>query len=209
MAATRNNADWESVRVDYCAGQMSIREIARKHDVAESYVRRKAKENGWERDLTEKVSERVRSKLVRTNERATNAHDEVRTNRRTDEEIIEAAAETAVQVVQIHRRDVRHGRLICAALFAELQDTSANREIIAESIDSETQDDSSPTRRNQMMKAISLPTRARAMLDLSAAMKNLVAVERQAFSLDSKDDKDKTGKTVVMNMSRTRSNPDE
>lgn len=208
MAATRNNADWEAVRVDYCAGQMSIREIARKHDVAESYIRRRAKENGWERDLTEKVQERVRNKLVRTDERTPNARDEVRTTKRTDEEIIEAAAETAVQVVQVHRRDVRNGRLICAALFAELQDTSANRELIAECIESETQDDTSPTRRNQMLKAVSLPTRARAMLDLSAAMKNLVAVERQAFNLDDKQDK-QDGKTVVMNMSRRRSNPDE
>ena len=113
-----------------------------------------------------------------------------------------------MQVVQIHRRDVRNGRTICAALFAELQDTSANRELIAECIESETHDDLSPTRRNQMMKAVSLPTRARAMLDLSAAMKNLVAVERQAFNLDDKQDK-QDGKTVVMNMSRRRSNPDE
>ena len=100
---------------------------------------------------------------------------------RTEAEIIEAAAETAVQVVQIHRRDVRHGRAICAALFAELQDTSDNREIIAECIDSETQDDLSPTRRNQMMKAISLPTRARAMLDLSAAMKTLLRSSARRF----------------------------
>jgi len=208
MAASRNNADWEAVRVDYCAGQMSIREIARKHDVAESYIRRRAKENGWERDLSGKVQERVRSKLVRTVERTPSAQEEVRTTKRTDAEIIEAAAETAVQVVQIHRRDVRNGRTICATLFAELRDTSDNREIIAECIESETQDDTSPTRRNQMMKAISLPTRARAMLDLSAAMKNLVAVERQAFSLDDKQDK-QDGKTIVLNMSRRRSNPDE
>lgn len=197
--------DWEAIEAEYRSGTISNAELGRKYDVSESYIRKRAKEGGWSKDLTAKVQAAVRDKLVRAVVRSDNA----RTNSRTDAEIIEAAAETAVQVVQIHRRDVRHGRLICAALFAELQDTSANREIIAESIDSETQDDSSPTRRNQMMKAISLPTRARAMLDLSAAMKNLVAVERQAFSLDSKDDKDKTGKTVVMNMSRTRSTPDE
>lgn len=193
--------DWEALEVDYRAGTASIRELARKYDVSDTAIRKKAKADGWERDLTEKVQERVRSKLVRTEVRTLNAREPVR----TEAEIIEAAAETAVQVVQIHRRDVRHGRTICAALFAELQDTSNNRELIAESIGSETQDDLSPTRRNQMMKAISLPTRARAMLDLSAAMKNLVAVERQAFSLDDKDDKDKTGKTVVMNLSRRRS----
>lgn len=197
--------DWKAIEAEYRSGTISNAELGRKYDVSESYIRKRAKEGGWSKDLTAKVQAAVRDKLVRAAVRSDNA----RTNSRTDAEIIEAAADTAVQVVQIHRRDVRHGRLICAALFAELQDTSANREIIAESIDSETQDDSSPTRRNQMQKAISLPTRARAMLDLSAAMKNLVAVERQAFSLDSKDDKDKTGKTVVMNMSRTRSTPDE
>lgn len=192
--------DWEALGVEYRAGAVSVRELARKYDVSEGAIRKKAKANQWERDLTEKVQERVRSKLVRSEVRTTNA--------RTEAEIIEAAAETAVQVVQIHRRDVRNGRMICARLFAELQDTSANREIIAECIESETQDDTSPTRRNQMMKAISLPTRARAMLDLSAAMKNLVAVERQAFSLDDKQDK-QDGKTIVLNMSRRRSNPDE
>lgn len=197
--------DWEAIEAEYRTGTVSNSELGRKYDVSESYIRKRAKEGGWSKDLTAKVQAAVRDKLVRAAVRSDNA----RTNSRTDAEIIEAAAETAVQVVQIHRRDVRHGRLICAALFAELQDTSANREIIAESIDSETQDDSSPTRRNQMMKAISLPTRARAMLDLSAAMKNLVAVERQAFSLDGKDDKDKAGKTIVLNMSRSRSTPDE
>lgn len=196
--------DWEALEAEYRAGAASIRELARKYDVSDTAIRKKAKADNWERDLTEKVQERVRSKLVRTEVRTPNAREPVR----TEAEIIEAAAETAVQVVQVHRRDVRNGRLICAALFAELQDTSANRELIAECIESETQDDLSPTRRNQMLKAVSLPTRARAMLDLSAAMKNLVAVERQAFNLDDKQDK-QDGKTVVMNMSRRRSNPDE
>lgn len=193
--------DWEAIEAEYRSGTVSNSELGRKYDVSEGAIRKRAKALGWTKDLTAKVQTAVRDRLVRAEVREANA----RTSSRTDAEIIEAAAETAVQVVQIHRRDVRHGRTICAALFAELQDTSANRELIAECIDSETQDDLSPTRRNQMMKAISLPTRARAMLDLSAAMKNLVAVERQAFSLDDKDDKDKTGKTVVMNLSRKRS----
>ncbi len=196
--------DWEAIEAEYRSGTISNAELGRKYDVSESYIRKRAKEGGWSKDLTAKVHAAVRDKLVRAVVRS----DSARTNSRTDAEIIEAAAETAVQVVQIHRRDVRNGRLICAALFAELQDTSANSEIIAECIESETHDDSSPTRRNQMLKAISLPTRARAMLDLSAAMKNLVAVERQAFSLNDKTDK-QDGKTIVLNMSRTRSTPDD
>ena len=196
--------DWEAIEAEYRSGTISNSELGRKYDVSEGAIRKRAKAQGWTKDLTEKVQTAVRDKLVRSEVREVNA----RTSSRTDAEIIEAAAETAVQVVQVHRRDVRNGRLICAALFAELQDTSANRELIAECIESETQDDLSPTRRNQMLKAVSLPTRARAMLDLSAAMKNLVAVERQAFNLDDKQDK-QDGKTVVMNMSRRRSNPDE
>ena len=196
--------DWEAIEAEYRSGTISNSELGRKYDVSEGAIRKRAKAQGWTKDLTEKVQTAVRDKLVRAEVREANA----RTSSRTDAEIIEAAAETAVQVVQIHRRDVRNGRTICAALFAELQDTSANRELIAECIESETQNDLSPTRRNQMMKAVSLPTRARAMLDLSAAMKNLVAVERQAFNLDDKQDK-QDGKTVVMNMSRRRSNPDE
>ena len=149
--------DWEAIEAEYRAGTASIREIARQHGITDKAIRKRATAGGWQRDLSEKVKEAVRNKLVRSEVRTPNVREPVR----TDAESIEAAAETAVQVVQIHRRDVRNGRTICAALFAELQDTSANRELIAECIESETQDDLSPNRRNQMLKAVSLPTRAR------------------------------------------------
>ena len=196
--------DWEALGVEYRAGAVSVRELARKYDVSEGAIRKKAKANQWERDLTEKVQERVRSKLVRS---------EVRTPMRVPKCVPRLRLLRPQQRLRCRWcRSIGvmcvNGRTICAALFAELQDTSDNREIIAECIDGETQDDLSPTRRNQMMKAISLPTGRGRCWICRLAMKNLVAVERQAFSLDDKQDK-QDGKTIVLNMSRRRNNPDE
>ena len=66
----------------------------------------------------------------------------------------------------------------------QLVETAVNRESIENDIEEETKGDETNQRRYRMIKAISLPTNAAVMRDLSTAMKNLVGMERQAFNLD-------------------------
>lgn len=62
----RKKIDWEPICVEYRAGQLPIREIARQHSVSAAGICQIAKRRGWTRDLKEVVNTRV--KEVLTNE---------------------------------------------------------------------------------------------------------------------------------------------
>lgn len=171
----KRQIDWESVERGYRAGVLSIRELAKLHDISDKAVRNRAKEYGWERDLTERVQEKVRTELVRTQ-----SAPEVR---QTEREIVAAAAATVVQVVREHRVSLANGRTLVSVLLSQLTDVAGHRDTFIEAIEAECAEDESGERRARLMKAVSLPTHAATVRDLSNALKNLVTLERQAFSI--------------------------
>lgn len=181
----RVKADWETVEKDYRAGILSIREIAKQHAVSEGAIRKKAKLGDWQRDLTDKVREKVRAELVRTEVRNVNAQDKVRTER----EIVDGAAATVVHVVREHRKDIATGRGIVSLLMSQLIDVAGQRSEFEQAIEIETADDKTTERRNKLMKAVSIPMHAATVRDLSTAMKNLIGLERQAFNINGSEDK--------------------
>ena len=183
--------DWEKIEVEYRAGQFSIREIARQHSCAEASIRKKAKKESWTRDLTDKVRQRVRDKLVRSEVRTSNAREGVAhqsdtptDNEITDDEIIEAAATRGAEIQNVHRKDIRRGQEMVRNLTAQLAECAKARTKIEGEIEEATKDDKGVQRRNLMMKAVSLPSHAGVLRDLSVALKNLIPLERQAYSLD-------------------------
>lgn len=176
MAAT----DWESIERDYRAGVLSIREVAKLHEVSDTAIRKKAKASGWERDLSQKVAEKVRSELVRS---------EVRTaDPQTEREIVEVAAATVVQVVRGHRGRIRQGNELVELLTKQLIDVAGKRDQFEEDIALETTGDKSPERYSRLMKAVSLSSHASIAVNLAAATKTWIGLERQAFNI-----KDETG----------------
>jgi hypothetical protein len=178
--ATKAGTDWELIERDYRAGVLSIREIAKRHEVSDTAIRKKAKAAGWERDLTEKVNEKVRTELVRS---------EVRTaNPQTEREIVEVAAATVVQVVRSHRKAITQGQKLVELLTKQLIDVAGRRDEFEEAIELECADDESTKRRSMLMKAVSLGNHASVAVNLANATKTWVGLERQAFNI-----KDETG----------------
>lgn len=171
--------DWEAIEGEYRAGVFSIREIAKRRNLSEGAVRKRAKLDGWQRDLSEKVNAAVRTQLVRSEVRA-----EVRSDVRTEREIVEAAADTVVKVVHVHRHQIAHGRAIVELLFNQLDAAASKRDEVQAEIIAETAGEPSQNRRNQMFRAVSLPTHASTMRDLAQALRHVIVLERQAFSLD-------------------------
>jgi len=96
--------DIESVEAEYRAGQLSLRKIAEIHGISESYVRKIAKENGWERDLTERVREAVRNKTVRKAVRTAAGETAL-----SEEEIVERVGERGAEVLGRQGRVAGHG----------------------------------------------------------------------------------------------------
>lgn len=174
----RKAIDWEAVEKAYRAGLLSIREIAKAHDISDKAVRNKAKEHGWERDLSAKVAEKVRNDLVRA-ESAPAEHI-------TERQIVEHAAATVVQVVRSHRKAISQGQQLVELLTKQLIDVAGRRDEFEQAIELECADDESPKRRTLLMKAVSLGTHAGIAVNLANATKTWVGLERQAFSI--KDD---------------------
>lgn len=173
--AGKSKYDWEAIWVDYRAGIPSINEVGKKHGVDPSYICRKAKELGIKRDLTNRVKQEVRTKLV---------HGSVHTPGTTDDKIIENESDRVVEVVKLHRKDIGSGREAVNVLLGQLTEAAANRDDIKEDIERETAEDQTIHRKNQMLKAVSLQTHSSVAVNLSNALKNLIGLERQAFSLD-------------------------
>ena len=184
MVAEKTAPDWELAERLYRAGQISLRMIAPQCGVTEGAIRKKAKKEGWARDLTEKVQQAVRTELVR----AEGTHRPAcEPDPRTEREIVTQAAENAVAVVRGHRRDLSAGQAICATLFDQLKDAAENRaELEEQAHDEAGEGPSAGKRRAAFLKALSLPTHAGVIRDLSAAMKNFQTLERAAWNLDEK-----------------------
>lgn len=175
---TKKTPDWQRIRAEYRAGQLSIREIARQYDLSETAIRKKAKTEGWTRDLSSQVREKVRTDLVRS---------EVRTEKGsalTDDEIIEEAAARGVLIVRGHQKAIGEAMELFAVLMLELKEATRLREEIEEAIILETAEDKTDKRRARMLAAVSLGGRVSTLRDLSTAMKTYITLERQAFNLD-------------------------
>lgn len=153
--------------------------------MSDTAIRKKAKALNWTRDLSDQVRKEVRSKLVRGEVR-----NDQGANRELDTEIIEEAAEEGAQVVRSHRRDIRKATNLANLLMDDLLTTIRRREEIEEAIDVETAEDSNGMRRASMLAAVALPSNSKTLFQLSAAMKNLQVLERQAFGLDEKEKTD-------------------
>lgn len=167
--------DWPAIEAEYRAGQLSNRMIAEKHGVSEGMIRKKAKAQGWTKDLTEKVRQEVRTQLVRS---------EVRTPNASEREIVEQAGITGAQVVRTHRKDARQASDLLALLMTQLSEAAACRPDLENLIEEQCKDDENDRRYDRLMRAVSLPVHASTVRDLSTALKNLITIERQAHNLD-------------------------
>jgi hypothetical protein len=174
--AERKVIDWEMIEREYRAGQLSTRQIAKQADVSEAAIRKRAKAHGWDRDLSEQVRAGVRSRLVRNDVRTVDVR-----------EAVEVAVRRGVEVVRQHQSSLGRATGLVLRLLDELEESTARREDIDAAIEAETAGDKTTARRTMMQRAVSLPSRASSMRDLSTALARLLPLERQAFNLDAGD----------------------
>lgn len=190
--------NWEKIELDYRAGVKSIRQIAAENEIAESGIRRRAKQYEWVRDLSEKIKAKaddiVRKESVRS---------VVRTKTTISEkDTIDANANEVASVRLAHRKDIQRSRKIAMSLFDELemmvgQENVKLLEMLGELMWSP--DDKGNDKVNDLyMKIISMPGRVKSMKDLSDTLKTLIALERQAFGLDDENNKPADALTALL-----------
>ena len=173
--------DWEAIESAYRAGLMSIREIASQHGITHGAINKRAKRDGWERDLKAKIKAKADS-LVSKREVSTQVSTEKALSERI---LIEANAEVIANVRMEHRGDIRRARKITNALFDELGAECADIEALRKLGELMLQpDENGRDRLNEVYQSIiALPERVKAVKALSDAMKNLIGLERQAYDI--------------------------
>lgn len=174
--------DWEAIESAYRAGLMSIREIASLHGITHGAINKRAKRDGWERDLKAKIKAKADA-LVSKREVSSKVSTETATNERI---LIEANAEVIANVRMEHRGDIRRAREITNVLFdelgAECADVAALEKLGELMLDP---DDKGQDKLNEIYrKVISLPERVKSVKALSESLKNLIGLERQAYDID-------------------------
>lgn len=176
--------DWEAIESAYRAGVLSVRELAGKYGISHQAISKRAKKDGWERDLKAKVQAKADA-LVAKREVARQVATESTISER---QLIEATAEVIATVRMEHRGDIRRARELTNTLFDELAGECghvAALEQLGELMRRE--DDKGMDKLNDLYhKIISLPSRVKSMKDLSDSLKTLIGLEREAYSIENK-----------------------
>lgn len=147
--ATRNTTiDWPRIEAEYLAGEDSIREIADRHEISDTAIRKRAKAGQWTRQ-------------VRTANRREPDRQPPPPPPTNPEAPIDAAA------------IADGGRGLVARMLDELDVATSRRGELEDMIVAATAGDDEDDQRVAMMRAISLPSRANTMKALAVALKTL------------------------------------
>lgn len=189
----KKTIDWEAIESDYRAGIKTLRDIADQNGVTHGAINKRAKRDGWERDLSAKiaakteqlVSKQVVSKTVSKEQRI------------TEQLIVDTNAQSIADHVLSQRSDVKRARIIAQKLWdmveAELDNAEEFRQL-GEMMASP--DDNGIDKLNDMYHAaIGLPQQIKNAKLLADALKVLIELERKVLRI--KDDPEPTATLVV------------
>jgi len=192
--------DWERIEQQYRAGVLSVREIAVAGGVSHTAINKRAKANGWDRNLKAKIQAKADA-LVSKAEVSTEVSKEALA---TERGIVEANAQVIANVRISHRTDIGRYRKLANSLLEELEGMTDNRDLfdqVGELLRSE--DDSGQDKLNDLyQKVISLPSRTKTLKDLGDTLKVMIALERQAYSIDEEQPVDDRSKLTEDELDR-------
>ena len=180
----KTTPDWERIEQLYRAGLLSLREIAIACPGANHVaIARRAKKFGWVQDLTAKIKAKAEDLVTRQ------AVTESETAERavTDRAVIDANAQAIANIRLAHRTDISRSRKLAIKLLDELEGLTDEQGTLKELI-AQLKDGDDGAEMSDVLalasKMASLPSRTKTMKDLGETLKNLITLERQAYSLD-------------------------
>lgn len=191
--------DWERIESDYRAGLLSVREIAASQGITHGAINKRAKRDGWVRDLSAKIKAKAEA-LVSKREVSTTVSTESTV---TERSIVEANAEVIARVRLNHRSDIARARKLCMSLLAEIEVETDNLELFEELGELlRADDEKGQDKRNEAYRrVISGASRIDSMKKLADALKVLVGLEREAYGIEG-DQKQGGGDDMVKVLSQ-------
>lgn len=181
MSERKTAPDWERIEQDYRAGVLSLREIAEGSGVSHVSIAKRAKREGWERDIAAKAQAKADA-LVNRAEVNSRVNSETSVNERL---LIEATAQVIADVRMRHRGDIGRAMRLSMMLLAELEGQTNSLELLEQLGElMRSEDERGQDRRNDLYnKIIATPGRIDSVKKLSETLKNLIGLEREAYGL--------------------------
>jgi predicted transcriptional regulator len=174
--------DWARIELEYRAGQLSNREIARNFGVSETAIRKRAKGDEkrprWIKDLAPLVQAETQRRILEsdTSPEPPIAGEAVKPAREpTTREIVDAAATRAADVVLAHRTHI-------VGLRRRVEHLAIAYDNLAEALTAEQ--DQAPQAKDKKAAFAGL---ANGLEQLVVVSSSLITLERQAFGLDRPD----------------------
>ena len=189
---SRPAVDWEAVEKAYRAGVRSLKDIGKEFGVSDAGIIKRAKRDGWTRDLSAKIQAKADA-LV--SEREVSAEVSERT-KKAEREVIEANATMLADRVIHQRTDISRARATVQRLWsmvdAEL-DHPGDFAKVGELLRCE--DEFGQDKLNDLYRAaIALPQQVKNAKLLADALKVLIELERKVLKLDSLAESDEAKK---------------
>lgn len=164
----RRRIDWEAIERDYRTGKFSLRELEAKHGSNYADISRRAKKEGWSKDLREAVKRATEAALI----------EEVQQHvqqavQHTTTGVVLAAAEVNKQVILGHRKRA-------AELSEDVSTAKGKLMALADKV-------------ADIKEAATLTSALEALV---RSTKGLIEIERKAFNLDDDDGGDELPKSL-------------
>lgn len=173
--------DWEAVEMQYRAGIRSLKEIGKEFGVSDAGIIKRAKRDGWVRDLKAKIQAKAEAKVSAAMVRA-----EVSAEKKlTEKMVVEANATRVADVRMAHRTDIARSRKLAMSMLDELEIETGDPSLFEELGDLlRSEDDKGQDKRNDIYrKVISSAGRIDSMKKLADTLKTLVGLEREAYGI--------------------------
>ncbi len=182
VAAEKKIVDWETLSVHYRAGIRSLRDMGAEFGVSDAAIIKKARKEGWTRDLKGKIKAKA-DKLVSA---AMVSAEVSAQTKRTEKLTIEVEAQVRARIILSHRQDIPAARGLVTSMFKELGLQTDGIELLQELGElMRSENEQGQDKRNDLYnKVISLAGRSSTLKSLVDSLKVMIALEREAFGMD-------------------------
>lgn len=173
--------DWELIEKDWRAGVKSVLQIANENGISHTAINKRFKKLGIPRDKAAKIKAKT-DELVSMQAVSTKVSTETKVS---DVEVIEANAKLQAGLILGQRKDARRGRELVTKLFAELEFSTDNLELLEQiGFLMASPDEAGIDKLNDLYrKIISLPGRVDMAKKLAEALEKMVNIERRVFNI--------------------------
>lgn len=190
--------DWERIELDYRAGIKTLRQIAAEHGISHVAINKRAKRDGWVRDLGAKIQAKADELVTKTLVTSL-----VTTETKVAErQIIEANAQAVADIRLAHRHDIHRARRLTNSLLDELEqqtdpETLALLRDLGEMM--RRPDERGQDKLNDLYhRVIELGERSKTMKVLTESLQKQVDMERTAFGMDKEVQKQEDPLTTLL-----------